>query len=103
MSDQHVVTDWKAYFEALGPGTPSPLARDVAVMYDGPVRCAVTYPVKLDLVHQDMPEGRELFEWALEVWQANDRPEMWIFCNLSGPPWHVNADPVAKPQKGRKA
>lgn len=104
MSDQHVVTDWKAYFESLGPGILSPLSRDVAVMYAGEPHSSVTFALPSgDLDSRNMPARANLLEWAREVWEANGRPEMWVFINRSGPPWHVPAQPQARPQKGRKA
>lgn len=104
MSDQHVVSDWKAYFERLGPGTPSPLSRDHQTMYAGEPHYSVTFVLPNgDLDSRDMPLGENLLEWARETWEANARPEMWVFINRAGPPWHVPAQPAAKPQKGRKA
>lgn len=103
MSDQRVITDWKADFESLGPGTPSPFSRDFQPMFDGPVRCSVTFARKDDLGSRDMPEGRELLDWSREVWEAEGRPEMWVFCHQGGPPWHVPAQPKAQPRKGRRA
>lgn len=104
MSDQNVVTDWQAYFKALGPGTPSPLSRDFAEMYAGQVACSVTFTLPSgDLDAQDMPDGAQVLEWAHEVWALNGRPEMWVFINRAGPPWHVPAQPSAQSRKGRKA
>ncbi len=104
MSDQHVVTDWRAYFDSLGPGTPSPLSRDVAEMYAGPVACSVTYVgPRGDLEARDMPEGSSLLDWARDVWEANGRPEMWVFISRGGPPWHVEPQPRPQPRKGARA
>lgn len=103
VSDQNIITDWKAYFEALGPGTPSPLSRDRRPMFEGPERCHLVFSRGLDLDARDMPEGRELLEWSREVWEVEGKPEMWVFINRAGPPWHVPAQPQAKPQKGWKA
>lgn len=104
MSDQHVVTDWKAYFDSLGPGAPSPLSRDVAEMYAGPVACSVTYVgPRGDLEAQDMPDGAQLLEWAHEVWALNGKPEMWVFISRGGPPWRVPAQSKPRPRPGAKS
>jgi hypothetical protein len=104
MSDQHVVTDWKAYFASLGPGTPSPSWSAFTPMYAGEPHCSVTFALPSgDLDSRDMPAGENLLEWAREVWEANGRPEMWVFLTRGGPPWHVPAQPAAKPQKGRRS
>jgi hypothetical protein len=103
MSDQHTVTDWKAYFEALGPGTPSPLTRDVQPMYAGPVACSVTFVKGEGLDSLDAPEGVQLLDWCLDVWIEEGKPEMWVFINRAGPPWHVPGQPKAQPRKGKAA
>lgn len=106
MSDQHTVTDWRAYFESLGPGTPSPLSRDVQPMFAGPVACSVTYVLPSgDLWSVNMPEGidLEIMDWAHGVWSEEGRPEMWVFINRGGPPWHVPAQPSPRPRKGARA
>jgi hypothetical protein len=103
MSDQHVITDWKAYFAAMGPGTPSPLSRDVQPMFAGPERCSVTFVSGEGLESHDLASGRELLDWARTIWEAEGKPEMWVFINLSGPPWHVPAQPKAQPRKGARA
>lgn len=104
MSDQHVVTDWKAYFASLGPGTPPPNWQAFQPMYAGPVACSVTFVLPSgDLDSRDMPEGVQLFDWCLDMWVTEGKPEMWVFINRAGPPWHVPAQPKASPQKGRRA
>lgn len=102
--DQHVVTDWKAYFESLGPGRP--YDPPPAVPYAGEPKCSITYvcsPLSdLEVVRVEDP--MELFTRAQEVYEANGGPEMWIFSHVGGPPWHVSArpPPPKNQQKRRK-
>lgn len=89
MSDQHVVSDWAAFFASLGPGVRSPLSRDFGEMYKGFGQCSVTYVRGIGVESVEMPEGEELLPWAFAVWVREGHPEMWVFCNPSGPPWYV--------------
>lgn len=102
MSDQNIITDWKAYFEALGPGTPSPLSRDRQPLFDGPLACHVVLSQKDALSSHDCPDDASFLDWARDLWEAEGRPELWAFINRSGPPWHVPAQPAAKPQNRKK-
>jgi hypothetical protein len=100
--DQHVVTDWKAYFASLPPGRPVTYP-DRTPMFEGPYRPSVVF-VKgplgdLEVVRFE-PDEENLLERAKEVWEANDGPEMWVFINSGGPPWHCPARPKPK-KKGR--
>lgn len=102
MSDQHVIEDFRAYFAALGPGVRSPLSRNFQPMFSGEEHCSVTFVLPSgDLDSRDMPASESLLDWARELWEANGRPEMWVFVNRSGPPWHVPPQPRAQPRRGR--
>lgn len=101
--DQHVVTDWKAYFASLGPGSPLVHPPVTQAFPDG-FRPCITY-VKgplgdLDVVMTGLEEGN-ILDRAKEVYEANGGPEMWLFINIGGSPWHVDARPLPKGKRRR--
>lgn len=100
MSDQHVVTDWKAYFASL-PDRPYERP-PFAPMYPGEPRPRVVYVrnAHFDLESVDAPEGENLFDFAQEIYEANGGPEMWIFSHTGGSPWRVEKRPTVK-KRGR--
>jgi hypothetical protein len=102
MADQHIVQDWRAYFESLGPGTPYPAERLEAlrglpqmvliidVGYSSNAGCG------LDRVILEAHENA--LEEARAIWEDRGRPQMWLQFGWDAP-WHMPAQP--RPVRGR--
>lgn len=101
MSDQHVVSDWRVYFaEYMARWAPYTGPATVPYVGWGTFRLVWVHPVTADLETVELAGEENPFVRAQEVWEANEGPEMWLFGNPGGPPWHVDAKPRVK-KKGR--
>ena len=101
MSDQNVVTDWKAYFAALGPGRPMSPEQLEAMRDKNPT---------VHLIVDDNPGGlmndidlsfEDCFAEAQSIWEAKGKPAMWLQLGRGTAPWFVNAVVSAPVKKGR--
>ena len=102
--DQHVITDWKAYFAALGPGSPL-VHPPITEAFPSVFKPCITFirgPFgDLDVVMTGIEEGN-IFDRAKEVYEAAGGPEMWVFASLGGQPWHAPALPKTKGKRKGK-
>lgn len=102
MSDQNIVTDWAAYFESLGPRNPF-TGPPITPMFAGAVSLSIMWVKGLDLErHTSLLMEDNLLDEAKALYEAHGCPEMWVFINASGPPWHVVSRPKAVNKPGRK-
>lgn len=99
MSDQNVVTDWRAYFDSLPPGTPMDMSKYPKLVQP---RIVIEIPEECPMTYVDV-QSDQMFDRALELWEANGRPRMWMFYGVGEAPWTCEAAPQPKAQKGRKA
>jgi hypothetical protein len=77
MSDQNVVTDWRAYFARLGPGTPfSP--EKLAAMRDKDPRLVLIMDEAPGQLMSRHVLGDEPLDEALERWEGCGKPRAWL-------------------------
>lgn len=91
MSDQNVITDYRAYFASLGPGTPfSP--EQLEAMRDKNSRVRLILNDKVgSLLNQVELSDADCLDEALELWTNAGKPQAWLQLGLGTAPWFCNA------------
>jgi len=99
MSDQHVVTDWRAYFEALGPGSlMSP--EQLEAMRDKDPRPVLLLDAEPgNLMRRHPLEADGCFAQAFDLWCHAGKPRAWI--TLGELVWWCDAAPSSLPSKSK--
>lgn len=97
MSDQNVITDWRAYFEALGPGTPMSAEQLEAMRDKDPKLVLLMDKTPGQLMTRVVLERG--FEEALEVWELAAKPRAWL--TLGELVWWCDAAPSSLPSRGK--
>jgi hypothetical protein len=102
MSDQNVITDWPAYFKALGPGkpfTPEEIARMCALTKHTCV--LVINEDNLGLMGHQEIEAERCMDIALSAWEGYGKCEMWLFTEWPcGAPVYIPAAPKEVKKRG---
>lgn len=76
MSDQNIVTDWRAYFAALGPGSPMSAEQLEAMRDKDPALVLLMDETPGQLMTRlVLSRG---FEEALEAWEVAGKPRAWL-------------------------
>ncbi len=89
MSDQNVVTDWKAYFAALGPGEPFSAEKLEAMRDKDPKMILIMDANPGGLMARHVLEDEGCFEAAFELWATAGRPQAWLMHGNSSAPWFI--------------
>jgi hypothetical protein len=99
MSDQNVITDYRAYFASLPPGRPftaeqltamvNPLVEVILLLDETPGQ----------LMTRLVLEAETCFEEALLEWTARGEPRAWLQLGAGTAPWFCDA--TARPTRGR--
>lgn len=86
MSDQNIITDWKAYFAAMGPMDYTRYTPAMTPMYVGLSLSIVFLQGPFSDVERIVPVDEDsILDVAKEVYEANGGPEMWVFISAGGP------------------
>ena len=93
MTDQNIVTDWPAYFAALGPGLPC-VVPAVSPQFPGlpnPHIVMMRNRRTGDLETVRVEDHNILLDLAKEIYQDNIQKwpcmEIWVFSHIAGYPW----------------
>lgn len=88
MADHRVITDWRAYFESLGPREPY-TGSTHGCMYPGEPNVKVVFASGPDdaLEFIEVPDAGNCLDEAKALYEAHGCPRMWLFTHLGGSPW----------------
>ncbi len=79
MSDQNVVTDWRAYFAALGPGKPfTPEESAAMAALVRPEAALIMDETPGNLMTRLALDGPTCLDGALSAWLLAGKPRAWL-------------------------
>lgn len=97
MSDQNVVTDWKAHFASLGEGEPFSAERLEAMRGKDPKVALILDDRPGQLMSRHVLADEDCLSRALELWEAAGKPRAWMTRGEGSPlPWRCDAAASAK-------
>ena len=99
MSDQHVVTDWKAYFASLGPGAPFSPEKLEAMRDKDPRMVLILDSDPGQLMSRHVLDDAACFDEAASLWEAAGKPRAWMMHGNSAAPWFCDA--ASLPSRGK--
>ncbi len=101
MSDQHVITDWRAYLEALGPGRPFAPSQLEAMRDKEPKVVLILDERPGMLMSRHVLADEDAFEAAAAKWEAAGKPRAWLMLGNSSAPWFCDAASLPSKSKVR--
>ena len=101
MSDQNVITDYRAYFAALGPGTSFTPEQLEAMRDKAPVMILIMDTNPGSLMDRRVLTEESCFEEALELWTSAGKPAAWLMHGNSSAPMYIASSSVPTRKKVR--
>ena len=99
MSDQNVITDYRAYFASLGPGRQF-TADELLAMVSGTVEVIlIADRTPGSILHEETLSLATCLDEALEMWVAWGKPRMWLQLCRGTAPWFVDSGSL--PTRGK--